>query len=89
MATLSDNNQLPIDEIMDKADTYFFLDDYQQAMQWYLKAADQNHTRAMYNIGFMYQRGQGVTKDDITAKNWFQKAANLGSEKAKKILKNL
>ena len=39
--------------------------DYAAAMRWYRKAADQNLVDAQYNLGVMYDKGQGVTQDYI------------------------
>ncbi|MDP3009390.1 MAG: tetratricopeptide repeat protein [Methylococcales bacterium] len=37
--------------------------DYQQAAQWYRKAAEQGSIAGQCNLGFMYANGYGVTKD--------------------------
>lgn len=52
--------------------------DYAQAMQWYLKAADQNHRLAQFNLGQMYAHGQGTPKSDALALMWMRRAANGG-----------
>ena len=52
--------------------------DYQQAEQWYAKAAEQGHSRAQLNLGLMYSTGQGRAKDEATANGWFYKAALQG-----------
>jgi len=52
--------------------------DFAQAAQWYLKAADQNHALAQFNLGVMYARGQGVRRDDKQSMVWIRKAAHLG-----------
>ena len=52
--------------------------DYAQAAQWYLKAADQSHTLAQFNLGIMYASGQGVARDEAKSRVWMQKAADLG-----------
>ena len=38
--------------------------DYAQAAHWYLKAADQSHSLAQFNLGIMYAAGQGVPRDE-------------------------
>ncbi|KAF9112730.1 hypothetical protein BGX30_007211, partial [Mortierella sp. GBA39] len=46
--------------------------DHQAAMDWYIKAADQDHPRARFNIGLLYDQGHdGVPQDDIKAFEWF------------------
>jgi TPR repeat protein len=52
--------------------------DYPQAVQWYLKAADQSHSLAQFNLAIMYAAGQGVARDQVKSMGWMQKAANLG-----------
>jgi len=52
--------------------------DYAQAAQWYLKAADQSHSLAQFNLGIMYGAGQGVPRDEAKSRVWMQKAADLG-----------
>jgi len=52
--------------------------DYTQAMEWYSKAANQNHRLAQFNLGQMYARGQGVEKDEVTAAIWIRRAAQGG-----------
>jgi hypothetical protein len=52
--------------------------DYAQAAQWYLKAADQSHALAQFNLAIMYAAGQGVPRDESKSMGWMQKAADLG-----------
>ncbi|KAF8947428.1 hypothetical protein BGZ52_007849, partial [Haplosporangium bisporale] len=47
-------------------------------MEWYLKAADQGHMGAQFNIGFLYDDGQGVPQDYSQAMKWYLKAADQG-----------
>ena len=49
--------------------------DYDQAFQWYTKAAEQGSPDAQYNLGWMYSRGRGVTRDHKQAVKWFTKSA--------------
>ncbi len=52
------------------------------AAEWYKKAADQGHARAQYNLGMMYQHGEGVDQDDKAAVKWLTKAAEQGLREA-------
>ena len=52
--------------------------DYTQAAHWYMKAADQSHSLAQFNLGIMYGAGQGVPRDEAKSMVWMQKAADLG-----------
>ncbi len=57
-----------------------------QAVQWYRKAAEQGFARAQFNLGVMYRKGQGVTKNDVRAYVWFSAAAAQGNSTASKSL---
>src|SRR6185503_15918788 len=37
--------------------------DYQKAVQWYQRSAEQGFAKAMSNLAAMYSRGKGVPKD--------------------------
>jgi TPR repeat protein len=52
--------------------------DYTKAAEWYVKAADQNHRLAQFNLGQMFANGQGVPQNDSTAVMWIRRAANGG-----------
>jgi TPR repeat protein len=52
--------------------------DYGQAMEWYQKAADQNHRLAQFNLGQMFAHGQGIPKSDSMALMWIRRAADGG-----------
>jgi TPR repeat protein len=36
--------------------------DFKEAIKWFQKAADQGFAEAQYNLGFMYDKGQGVER---------------------------
>ena len=51
--------------------------DYQLAAKWYEKAGEQGDFEALYNLGYMYHEGQGVTGDYRKARELFYKSADL------------
>ncbi len=51
---------------------------YAKAVEWYRKAADQNHFLAQFNLGMMYAYGQGVARDAVQSRMWLDKAAQHG-----------
>ena len=63
--------------------------DYKKAVEWYLKAAEQDLAEAQLNLGVMYVLGQGVIEDNIEAYKWFLLAGMNGHDvfKAKEMLK--
>jgi TPR repeat protein len=52
--------------------------DYAQAAHWYLKAAEQSHCLAQFNLAVMFAAGQGVPRDEAKSRVWMQRAADLG-----------
>ena len=48
--------------------------DYDEAMRWFRRAADQGDAGAQYNLAFMYATGRGVRKDLVQAYMWFDLA---------------
>ena len=55
----------------------FFL-----AQTLWLPLAEQGNGMAQYNLGIMFQRGQGVAKDDNQAAYWFRQVAEQGVDRA-------
>jgi len=49
--------------------------DYEAALFWYQKSADQGWPPAQASLGLMYSGGTGVARDPIEADKWFQLAA--------------
>jgi len=54
--------------------------DYANAMKWFHKAADQNNANAQGYIGTMYENGEGVRQNKTTAKEWYGKGCDNGSQ---------
>ena len=48
---------------------------YQEALKWFQKAAQQGLSDAQLNTGVMYYQGKGVTQNYNEALKWFNKAA--------------
>lgn len=57
--------------------------DYQQAAIWLEKAAKQGNADAQYQLGLCYEKGQGVKQSSKKAREWYEKAAANGNNKAK------
>ena len=60
--------------------------DYQTALEHWQKAAAQDHTGAMLNLGVIHDRGQGVPENDEEAVKWYRAAANAGIAEAQYYL---
>ena len=54
-----------------------FLGSYAEALKWYRLAAAQGSGQAKFNLGFMYQTGEGVMQDDAEAVKWYRLALEL------------
>ena len=49
-----------------------------QTVQWYLSAAKKGDARAQLNLGYLYQHGFGVAKNDHEALKWYRLAVAQG-----------
>jgi TPR repeat protein len=52
------------------------------AFRLFLAAAEKQHPYATHMVGWMYELGRGVPKDDKEAAIWYRKAAELGQIEA-------
>ena len=52
--------------------------DYQKAAELWQKACDSGEARGCSNLGFLYEKGQGVKQNFSTAKQYYGKACDLG-----------
>lgn len=59
------------------------------ALKYYRLAAMQDNAGGQYNLGLMYQNGQGVAKNLKTALSWYKKAAANGDKDAIQAIKYL
>jgi TPR repeat protein len=56
--------------------------DYPTALREFRLAADQGDASAQFNLGTMYDNGQGVPQDYAQAMQWYRRAANQGEPRA-------
>ncbi|ENW6316992.1 sel1 repeat family protein [Neisseria gonorrhoeae] len=47
-----------------------------------LQAAEQGNAAAQFNLGVMYENGQGVRQDYVQAVQWYRKASEQGDAQA-------
>jgi TPR repeat protein len=62
------------------------IQDYEQALFWYQKAAELGHVRSMAKLGEMYYYGIGIEKDFNKALLWLRKPAQEGYSDAQYLL---
>ena len=65
----------------DKSNNKVVRQDYAEVIKWCEEAANQGHIEAQYNLGVMYEYGQGVNQDNEKAKESFGKACDNGLQK--------
>lgn len=59
---------------------------HQQEFQAALKKAEQGNLESMYDVGLLYDRGEGVRANPQASIQWFQKAAEKGHATAQFML---
>ena len=74
---------------MTEGNKYYNKKDYNSAVQYYHKAAEQGNAKAQNNLGLCYEKGRGVTKSISEAVKWYRKAAEKGHARAKENLRSL
>jgi len=60
--------------------------DYQEALKWFRKAAEQADAQAQSMLGGMYANGLGIPQDYQEAVKWYRKAAQQGNINAQNNL---
>ncbi len=63
--------------------------DYNTALKEFRPLAEQGFASSQFNLGLMYERGQGVPQDYVRAYRWYTLAANQGDYLAEKFKDNL
>ena len=69
------------DDFQDGVDAYQ-KKDHKEAVKWYRLAAEQWIAQAQFNLGVMYDKGQGVPQDKLFAHMWWDLAGSKGNKNA-------
>lgn len=56
---------------------------YEKAVEWYHKAAEQGNADAQFHLGDCYRKGKGVRRNKQQAAEWYRKAAEQGNADAR------
>ena len=64
---------------LEKGDEAYLKKDYQSALAWYQKSADANDSRAIHQMGIMYETEKGVKRDYLKATDLYKKAVKMGN----------
>ena len=70
------------DFLLNTAEDYYKKENYEEAVKWYTKAAEQGDADAQYKLGRCYYEGKGVEEDKEEAVKWYTKAAEQGNADA-------
>ena len=70
----------------DKAKAAYEAGDYATAAQEFRPLAEAGDAEAQYNLGVMYDNGQGVPQNYAEAMSWYRRAAETGHAKAQNNL---
>jgi TPR repeat protein len=63
---------------LEDGNTAYVRGDYPNALEIYRALTEENDQRAEFNLGVMYEKGQGVLQDFAEAASWYLKAADQG-----------
>jgi len=74
--------KLQAEELCKKGYDFYKKRLYIEAFPYFKKSAEQGHAEAQFNLGFMYEKGQGVDQDKKQAAYWYRKAAEQGLAEA-------
>lgn len=55
---------------------------YDEAIKWYMRAAEQGYSISEMNLAQMYEKGMGVKQDFAEAKKWYRKSMERGGGEA-------
>jgi TPR repeat protein len=79
----SDNKKVEDAEVYyDKGYQFEEDENYEEAVKWYKKAAEQGYADAQAELGIAHSEGKGVTEDKKEAAKWYEKAAKQGHKYA-------
>jgi TPR repeat protein len=56
--------------------------DYQKAVEWFRRAADEGYAPAQFDLGICFATGRGVPRDMLLAARWWEFAAAQGHVEA-------
>jgi len=71
---------------VDEGDAAYDRGDYRTAAREFEAAAQRGDAHAQFNLGLLYDGGQGVPQDNAKAAKWYRKAADQGLAEAQVLL---
>ena len=79
-------SNLSPDELNSRGLSHYNKQEYEQAVDFFRKAAEQGLATAQFNLGVCYDYGKGVSQDHNEAVKWYRKAAEQGHATAQNNL---
>lgn len=73
----------------DLGEYYFSIDKFNTAVEWFKKAAKQEHGQAQFALGRCYYYGFGSVKSEKMAKEWLERAVDHGNKHAAQLLRKI
>ena len=83
---LDSRELLSPNEQLQQGRKYFADKNFDEALKWIQKAAEQGDATAQYQLGLCYDNGKGVKADAEKAVYWWKKAAEQGNARAQVLL---
>lgn len=74
---------------IEDAQAAYAAGDFTRAVALFKTLAEQGDPVAQYNLGVLYENGQGVPKDYVLAVDWYRKGADQGYAEAQNNLANM
>jgi TPR repeat protein len=78
-----------VDELVLHAQKAYSAKRYEEALKTYREAASMGSPIALFQLGAMHERGEGVERDTLEAVKWYERAIDAGSVSAAKRLANM
>lgn len=69
---------MALDNWFQQGEQYEDANNFEQALEYYSKAAEAGHAAACKKIGKFYQEGKGVIPSATEAVKWYEKAGREG-----------
>jgi len=66
--------------------SYDAMDRPARALEWFRKAAEQDHDEAQLYVGIYHEEGRAVGRSDLGAACWYRAAAESGNDEAQRYL---
>ncbi len=77
------------EEMLRIGNQYYFQKEYEEAVKWYRKSAEQGNAKAQNNLANMYCSGRRVKRDYEEAVKWYRESAKQGNAEAQNNFANM